>query len=215
MEQGRIVIGKDKTAAGTGRIVPLNVRALAALTAWAEQFPKREPEHYVFPTEKYGLHGEEGKFGGVVRSYKADVTKPIGTIKSAWESAKKRTRYHCPECKAGRLVSAKKPAMGYACEECGVLMDELPIGAEGFRFHDLRHTAVSRMIVGGAPLPVIAKVVGWKLSTVVDMAERYGHFEEDAMRRAVQAIGAAAPAPSTAKVLPMPQRPARLLHAAD
>ncbi|HMD21640.1 MAG TPA: hypothetical protein VKH40_15030, partial [Alloacidobacterium sp.] len=44
--------------------------------------------------------------------------------------------------------------------------------------------------------PIIAKVVGWRLSTVVDMAERYGHFEEDALRRAVEAIGAPVSVPA-------------------
>lgn len=38
------------------------------------------------------------------------------------------------------------------------------------------------------PLPIIAKVVGWELSTVVAMAQRYGHFPEEDMRSAVEAI---------------------------
>src|SRR5947209_18433375 len=42
--------GKDKTASGTGRIIPLNQRAVAALGFWATHFPAREPEHYVFPS---------------------------------------------------------------------------------------------------------------------------------------------------------------------
>jgi integrase len=75
-------------------------------------------------------------------------------IKSAWEAAWRRTRYHCPGCRSGRLASR---AAGYACDACGLL---LAAGAEGIRFHYLRHTAVSRMIVAGVPLPVIAKVVG-------------------------------------------------------
>jgi len=41
----------------------------------------------------------------------------------------------------------------------------------------------------------IAKVVGWRLSTVIEMAERYGHFEESALRRAVEAIAAAPTVP--------------------
>jgi integrase len=46
--------GKDKTASGTGRIIPLNQRAMAALGFWATHFPAREPEHFVFPMERYG-----------------------------------------------------------------------------------------------------------------------------------------------------------------
>ena len=45
-------------------------------------------------------------------------------------------------------------------------------------------------------MPIIAKVVGWRLSTVVEMAERYGHFQEDDMRRAVEAISASIPCES-------------------
>ncbi len=44
--------GKDKTASGTGRIVPLNQRAMAALGFWATHFPECKSEHYVFPTER-------------------------------------------------------------------------------------------------------------------------------------------------------------------
>lgn len=44
--------GKDKTAAGTGRVIPLSQRAMAALNFWATHFPDRKPEHYVFPAER-------------------------------------------------------------------------------------------------------------------------------------------------------------------
>lgn len=201
LQRGTIKIGKDKTAAGTGRTVPLNARALQTLKFWADQFPKRKPEHYVFPAVRYGLHGEEGTFGGVVQAYETDPSRPVGTIQSAWEGAKRRTQLHCPACAEGRLterkpakrkrgVAVEPTAAGYLCKGCGHTTDKLPDGAAGFRFHDLRHTAVSRMIVAGLPLPIIAKVVGWRLSTVVQMAERYGHFQEDDMRRAVEVISA-------------------------
>lgn len=191
LTRGLIKIGKDKTKAGTGRVVPLNVRALKTLQHWASLFPNREPKHFVFPIERYGLHGRKGTFGGVVRPYEVDSTNPVGTIQSAWESAKRRTRRHCPECPEGTLVD--RESEGYECENCRALLSELPEALSAFRFHDLRHTAVSRMITAGQPLPIIAKVVGWKLSTVIEMAERYGHFEEDALRRAVETIGTPAP----------------------
>jgi len=31
---------------------------MAALGFWATHFPEREPEHYVFPTERYGAAGD-------------------------------------------------------------------------------------------------------------------------------------------------------------
>ena len=35
--------GKDKTAAGTGRTIPLNQRAFEFLKMWATEFPDRQP----------------------------------------------------------------------------------------------------------------------------------------------------------------------------
>lgn len=199
----RVKIGKDKTAAGTGRVVPLNARSLETLRFWATQFPHRKPEHHVFPVERYGLIGKKGTFGGEVKPFDTDPKRPIGTIQSAWESAKERTR-RC-ECD-GKVVKqpnkrGKKDAppmpRTWLCEGCRKKFKEatVPAGLVSFRFHDLRHTAVSRMIASGQPLPIIAKVVGWRLSTVIEMAERYGHFEESALRRAVESITAAPTVP--------------------
>ena len=44
-----INFGEDKTPSGTGRIIPLNRRALEIFKLWAQQFPNREPEHLCFP----------------------------------------------------------------------------------------------------------------------------------------------------------------------
>ena len=53
--------GKDKTVSGTGRFVPLSPRAVSSLQFWAQQFASRQPEHYVFPSERYGESGDEFK----------------------------------------------------------------------------------------------------------------------------------------------------------
>jgi integrase len=50
--------GKDKTVAGTGRVVPLNGRAADALKLWAASFPDRQPTDYVFPTERCAAEGD-------------------------------------------------------------------------------------------------------------------------------------------------------------
>jgi integrase len=41
--------GKDKTASGTGRIIPLNQRAMAALGFWATHFPERKGRALCLP----------------------------------------------------------------------------------------------------------------------------------------------------------------------
>ena len=70
-------VGKGKTEAGTGRIIPLNDNATKVLEFWAEQFPDREPEHFVFPSERYGAGGD--KFVPTV--YDVDPARAINSWK--------------------------------------------------------------------------------------------------------------------------------------
>jgi integrase len=142
-----IQFGKDKTPSGTGRIIPLNRRALETLKLWAQTFPNRAPEHYVFAAEKYGASGDVFE----ATAYATDPTKPVASIKEAWEGAKKRAGVKC-------------------------------------RFHDLKHTAVSRMLDAGVPIAKIAKIVGWSPATMVRMSARYGHFGLEDLRSAVETI---------------------------
>lgn len=179
--------GKDKTDAGSFRTIPLNARAIETLKFWAVLFPDRQPAHFVFPSEKYGLHGSEGTFGGVVQVYDYDPNKAVSTIQHAWESAKKRTQRHCPVCD-GILLDQEKPATGFICDACQFETPLLPAGLIAVRFHDLRHTAVSLMIAARTPLPLIAKIVGWSASTTAKMASRYGHFSTEDLRGAVESI---------------------------
>lgn len=53
------------------------------------------------------------------------------------------------------------------------------------RFHDLRHTAVTRMLEGGAPYPVVASILGWSSSTMAAMVKRYGHIGQESYKKAV------------------------------
>ncbi|HKD84827.1 MAG TPA: integrase [Terriglobales bacterium] len=195
--------GKDKTAAGTGRTVPLSRRAVETLKFWAQQFPGRKPEHYVFPTEKVGAAGD--RFDGKV--YDTDPTNPVGAIKEAWETAKRRTRRHCPNCNDGILVDRDKPQKGHLCESCNFGLDDLPAGLVNIRFHDLRHTFVSRAIASRVPLPIIAKIVGWSAGTLAKMSARYGHFGIEELRAAVEAVSGPAVAPGYPQFSPQSRAP--------
>jgi integrase len=56
------------------------------------------------------------------------------------------------------------------------------------RFHDLRHTACTRMLEAGVPFSVVASLMGWSASTTVRMAKRYGHIGQEAQKQAVTAL---------------------------
>jgi integrase len=91
-----VTVGKSKTDAGEGRVIPLTTAAIETLTGWAVNFPDRKPNHYVFPSEHYGqprLKSQPVSQGAVV--YDTDPTKPITTWKEGWEHAKARAGVQC------------------------------------------------------------------------------------------------------------------------
>jgi len=150
LEKHTLTVGDSKTEAGAGRPIPLNDRACMVLDMWVGHFPNRQPEHFVFPTEKCGAAGDDFK----AHVYATDPTEPIGDWKEAWEAAKERA--------------------GVVC-----------------RFHDLRHTACTRMLEAGVPFSVVATIMGWSPSTAVRMSRRYGHIGQAAEREAVKHLNGA------------------------
>lgn len=86
----RLTVGTSKTDAGTGRSIPLNDRAFSALSLWSDRFPRRKPEHFVFPTEKYGQVG--AKRDGV---YDTDPASPLTALREGWTRARGRAGVAC------------------------------------------------------------------------------------------------------------------------
>ena len=153
---GSLKLGHDKTKAGSGRTIPLSRRGIETLKFWSQSFPNRVDRDFVFPREKYATAGAEDTLGFTqnVIVLESDPSRPIGSVKEAWEYARKRARL------------------------------------QNIRIHDIRHSAVSRMIQGGVPLPLLARIVGWSAGTMARMAARYGHFTTESMRAAVEMISA-------------------------
>ena len=145
---GSVTVGQSKTEGGEGRLVPLSDTALQTLKDWRTHFPHEEPEHYVFPSERYGLIGEKGTFGGKVAPYETFPDTPIGSWKSAWKQAKKVAKVEC-------------------------------------RWHDLRHTAVSRVAAGGATDGTLQAIFGWMSPAMIG---RYSHVRNEAKRKAVSVL---------------------------
>ena len=136
--------GKSKTAAGTGRIIPLNTRAIAVLSRWRGLFPGAESDHYVFPHEKYGLAGNDRK----QCAYEIIPTEQMHRWKVAWESARKAANVSC-------------------------------------RFHDLRHTFISRLAESQASDSTVLALAGHVSRA---MMKRYSHIRMKAKRKAVDTL---------------------------
>jgi integrase len=159
--RGGLRFGRDKTKAGSHRTIPISNRAIATLEVWAENFPRRRPKDYVFPSEVYKLTK-----GGDMVVVSSDLTRHVTSLRRSWETALERAAW----------ILAGKPDLMEDVEffEC--------------RFHDLRHNAVSRMIANKVPIPIIAQLVGWSPTTMWEMAQRYGHYDMETLREAVEGI---------------------------
>ncbi|TDI12963.1 MAG: site-specific integrase, partial [Acidobacteria bacterium] len=141
-----ITVGKSKTAAGSGRTIPMNtelLRTLAEYKNWYEdQVAKASPDHYVFPS---------------ARSRKYDPTKPLVTFKTAWINVRRRANVNV-------------------------------------RFHDLRHTLITKLAESGAGDETIMAIVGHVSRR---MLSRYAHIRTEAKRRALEATATKPTPPST------------------
>ena len=90
-----LIVGKSKTRGGEGRMVPLNQEAFAALTEWRQNFSDPLPSHFVFPSERYGLKGDDGFKHGMVAVWDRNPQKPIGSWKTAWGLCRKAAKVEC------------------------------------------------------------------------------------------------------------------------
>jgi integrase len=134
-----LTVGRSKSKRSTGRVIPTDGdlgELLAAQVAWLEEkFGPVQPQWYLFPT-----------FGDARRPN--DPTRPVTTIKSAWEGVRTAARVTC-------------------------------------RFHDLRHTAITKLAEQGVPDSTMKALAG---HVHEKMLERYSHIRMAAKREAVAAL---------------------------
>jgi len=72
-------------------------------------------------------------------------------------------------------INNVKRSFKTACKKAGI---------DNLRFHDLRHTAATRLVESGIPLHTVAKLLG---NSSVRTTERYSH-PEDSLREAVERL---------------------------
>jgi integrase len=157
-----LTVGKSKTRTGTGRFIPLNARILSVLKMRVSQFPDLEASHYIFPLEKCGASGEQDtfRFTGSAVFYSTEPTRPIGDWKKAWEKAKERAasilRGDSGNVETNRQSPASENPSTNRSDKAG-RKKPTPESLK-CRFHDLRHTAVTRLLEAGIPYPVVASI---------------------------------------------------------
>jgi integrase len=87
--EGEIIVGRSKTEAGTGRVIPLTRRACAALTLWLSRFEDAGQDAFVFPFHHIGFAGNDRK----PHIWGVDHTRPMSTYsyKTAFNTARRKT----------------------------------------------------------------------------------------------------------------------------
>jgi integrase len=161
-----LTVAESKTEAGKGRPVPLTQHAWAALDIWASRFPDRNLEHFVFPACENGH---------------TDPERPIANWRTAW-----RRLTHVIQCPA--CCELQRPGETCHNQDCKADIRGLKSPLAGLRFHDLRHTAATKLLEQGTPIAVVAQILGWSASTAVRMAKRYGHIRPEVQRQALAAV---------------------------
>jgi integrase len=128
-----------------------------------------------------------------VLAYDTDPTRPIGDWKEAWEKAKELAgailvgeagKPQSPRLKHFRSTTGARPEQTLSVEGENRKLEALKC-----RFHDLRHSAVTRLLEAGIPYPVVASMMGWSAATAIRMAKRYGHIGSNALRDAADVLG--------------------------
>ena len=78
--------------------------------------------------------------------------------------------------KPGKPFNDMRTSFDNACKKAGI---------ENFRFHDLRHTAASYMVMAGVPLKTVGEILGHKSMA---MTERYAHLSPEHKRKAINLL---------------------------
>ncbi len=93
--------------------------------------------------------------------------------------------------KHGQPYGSIKKSFSTACEKAGII---------NFRFHDLRHTFASQLVMSGVDLNTVRELLGHKS---LAMTLRYSHLSPDHKKRAVDILGQRMDTIWTPEAIPM------------
>jgi integrase len=158
-----LTVTKSKTDAGE-RVIPLNGDAWAVileLYKLSQAFGGTEPSHFLFPA---------------CETARIDPTRSIKSWRTAW---RKLTRaIQCVGC--GLLQNP-----GEICVGCEASIAKLKSPFQGFRFHDLRHQAITELAESKASDSTIMSIAGHVSRKMLAL---YSHVRLDAKRNALDAL---------------------------
>ena len=163
-----IAIRRSKTEAGI-RTIPLNANAWKAILALRERAMLLFGEN--LNLDWYVFFRREG-------FSKAEPDKPAETWRTAWRSLTRAIE--CPAC--GLL---QPPRESCANEQCKADLREVKSSLAGLRFHDLRHTAITKLAESQTSDSTIMAIAGHVSDT---MLRHYSHIRQEAMRRALDGL---------------------------
>ena len=114
---------------------------------------------------------------GDSKSGKSRTVPMNGPVFETLSAMRKAEGFVFDNPETGTHVLDVKTAFLGACRRAGI---------KGVRFHDLRHTAASRMVESGVDLVTVSKILG---HASIQMTMRYAHPTEQNMRQAVGKLG--------------------------
>jgi len=91
--EAEVAVGRSKTEAGSGRIVPLTRRLREALAVWMIRFDGEPPESYLFPFHRIAVGGSQRE----PLIYEVMPERPMSpsSYKTAFETARRRSGVSC------------------------------------------------------------------------------------------------------------------------
>jgi integrase len=175
-----LTVRRSKTEAGE-RVIPLNTDAwevILALYRRAQALSGFEPVHFLFPAVRQARARDHQRSDGKDRE-KVDPTRALTSWRTAWRRLTRAIQ--CPKC--GLL---QNPAD--TCAGCEADTRDTKSPFHGFRFHDLRHQAITELAESKASDQTIMGIAG---HVSRKMLQHYSHVRLEAKRSALDALSMA------------------------